>query len=142
MSRPRIPIGTFGEIGFINRRNGRVEARTRYRDWDGQIRLIQAPTTSRPAAEIAVKKKLAERNAFQPVDTTLTPDSPFPALVEYWLGDLDLEGRIAPSTRRGYEDGMRKLVLPAFTGFTLREIGVARCDALFKQLAKESYAVA
>lgn len=36
------------------------------------------------------------RNAFQPIDTTLTPDSPFPALVDYWLADLDLEARIAP----------------------------------------------
>jgi len=80
MSRPRIPIGTFGEIDFINRPGGRVEARTRYRDWDGQTRLIQATASSRPAAEIALKGKLAERNAIQPADTTLTPDSPFRAL--------------------------------------------------------------
>jgi hypothetical protein len=142
MSRPRIPIGTFGEITFINRANGRVEARARYRDWDGQTRLIQATASSRPAAEIALKKKLAERNSFQPVDTALTPDSPFPALVDYWLADLDLEGRIAPSTRFNYERDMRKLVLPAFAGYTLREIGVARCDALLKQLAGRSYASA
>ncbi len=30
-----------------------------------------------------MKRRLAERNAFQPVETTLTPDSPFPALVAY-----------------------------------------------------------
>ena len=142
MSRPRIQIGTFGEITFINRPNMRIEARTRYRDWDGQTRIIQVTAGSRPAAELALKKKLAERNAFQPVDTTLTPDSPFPALVDYWLADLDLEARIAPSTRRGYADGMRKLVLPAFAGFALREIGVARCDALLKKLGQESYAKA
>ncbi len=93
-------------------------------------------------AEIALKKKLAERNAFQPVDTTLTPDSPFPALVDYWLADLDLEGRIAPSTRFSYERNMRQLVLPAFRGFTLREIGVARRDALIKQLGQSSYSKA
>jgi len=142
MSRPRIPIGTFGEITFINRPNKRIEARSRYRDWDGQTRIIQVTASSRPAAEIALKKRLAERNAFQPFDTTLTPDSPFSALVDYWLADLDLEARIAPSTRRGYEDGMRKLVLPAFAGFALREIGVARCDALLKNLGQESYAKA
>jgi hypothetical protein len=33
---------------------------------------------------------------------------------------------------------MRKLVLPAFAGFTLREVGVARCDALLKKLGQES----
>lgn len=99
MSRPRIAIGTFGAISFLTRSKGKVEARTRFRDWDGQTRLIQATAPSRPAAEVALKRKLAERNAFQPVDTTLTPDSPFTALVAYWLADLDLEGRIAPATR-------------------------------------------
>ena len=139
MSRPRIPIGGYGEIAFISRGKGKVEARTRFRDWDGQTRLVQATASSRPAAEVALKKKLTQRDAFQPVDTTLTPDSPFPALVDYWLADLDLEGRIAPATRFNYERDMRRLVLPAFKGFTLREIGVARCDYFLKQLAKQSY---
>lgn len=139
MSRPRIAVGTFGEMLFIDRPGGRVEARTRFRDWDGMTRLIQATASSRPMAEIELKRRLAVRNAFQPVDTTLTPDSLFGELVEYWLVDLDLEARIAPSTRRNYEDSMRKLVLPAFHGFTLREIGVARRDALLKQLGRESY---
>ena len=83
MSRPRIPIGGYGEIAFIPRAKGKVEARTRFRDWDGQTRLVHATASSRPAAEVELKRRLAERNAFQPVDTTLTPDSPFPALVEY-----------------------------------------------------------
>ncbi len=107
-------------------------------DW----RLVQATAASRPAAEVALKKKLAERNAFQPVDTTLTPDSPFTVSVDYWLADLDLEGRIAPATGFNYERDLNRLVLPAFKGFTLREIGVARCDALLKQLGSGSYSSA
>ena len=35
---------------------------------------------------------------------------------------------------------MNRLVLPTFRGYALREIGVARCDALPKELAKQSYA--
>jgi hypothetical protein len=81
MSRPRIPTGGYGEIAFINRAKGKVEARTRFGDWDGQTRLVQATAASRSGAEVALKKKLTQRNAFQPIDTTLTPDSPFPALV-------------------------------------------------------------
>lgn len=119
-----------------------MEARIRFRDWDGTARLIQATASSRPAAEVALKRKLAERNAFQPVDTTLTPDSPFGALVVYWPADLDLENCIAPSTRFSYERDMRQLVMPAFRGYTLREIGVARCDALIKQLEARSYSSA
>jgi integrase len=142
MTRPRIPIGGCGEIGFIARGKGKVEARTRFRDWDGHTRLVQATASSRASAEAALKQKLAERNAAQPVDTTLTPDSPFPALVAYWLADLDLEGRISPATRYNYERDLERLVLPAFAGFTLREIGVARCDALLKQLGQQSYSSA
>ncbi|MCW2788872.1 MAG: integrase family protein [Aeromicrobium sp.] len=141
MSRPRIAIGTFGELSFINRPDRRVEVRARYRDWGGRTRIVQATASSRLAAEVALKQKLAERNAFQPVDTTLTPDSPFPALVDHWLADLELEARIAPSTRMATRT-VRKLVLPAFAGFALREIGVARCDALLKPLGQVSYAKA
>lgn len=140
MSRQRIPIGTHGVITVMDLPDGRVEVRTRYRDVDGKSRLVSARASSKPAAETALRKRLAERHLFQPVDTTLTLDSLFGELVDYWLADIDLEGRIAPSTRRGYEDAMRKLVMPAFEHLTLREIGVARCDALLKQLGQKSYA--
>jgi len=94
---------------------------------------------SRSAAEAELRKRLAQRNLYQPVDTTLTLDSLFGEWVDYWLADLDLEGRIAPSTRFNYERAMRGLVLPAFEHPTLREIGVARCDALLKQLGQKSF---
>lgn len=64
----------------------------------------------------------------------------FTELVDYWLADLDLEGRLAPSRRFNYERDMRQAVLPYFEHLTLREIGVARCDALLKELAKTSHA--
>ena len=140
MSRQRIPIGSHGQITVMDLPDGRVEVRTRYRDGDGKSRLVSARANSRSAAEAELRKRLAQRNLYQPVDTTLNLDSIFGDLVDYWLADLDLENRIAPSTRRGYEDAMRKLVLPAFQHLTLREIGVARCDALLKQLGQLSYA--
>ena len=98
----------------------------------------QAPTirfSARPRGP-----RPAERHLFQPVDTTLSLDGLFGELVDYWLADIDLEGRLAPSTRFNYERDMRQLVLPAFEHLTLREIGVARCDALLKQLGQRSYA--
>jgi hypothetical protein len=66
MSRPRIPIGTSGSISFIVRGKTRVEARARYRDWDGQTRLIQATASSRPAAEVALKRKLQSATPSNP----------------------------------------------------------------------------
>ncbi|MFV0633074.1 hypothetical protein [Demequina sp.] len=139
MGRERLTIGTFGEVGFPDAANGRVVARTRYRDWDGRYRLVQATADTRKQAERALKAKLAERSLFQPAETVLSPDSPFPDLVAYWLDDLELEGRVTKRTLQLYERDMRTLVIPAFANLTLREIGVARCDQFLKQLAKQSY---
>ena len=138
MSRQRLTIGTFGEIGFFTGPIGRVIARARYRDWGGKNRLVQATGDTQRVAELVLKAKFAERSLFQPGGSALTPDSPFPDLVAYWLEDLELEDRLSKTTLELYERNMRTLVLPAFEHLTLREIGVARCDH-FKQLAKQSY---
>jgi len=139
MSRPRLTIGTFGEITTRLMPSGRYEARTRYRDWDGQARQVQSSGATAKAAERALKGRLAERFLQQPTDTTLTPDSLFKDLVAYWLEDIDLEGRISRTTRNLYERNMRTLVSPVFDHLTLREIGVARCDQFIKELAKLTY---
>ncbi|MBK0420291.1 site-specific integrase [Leucobacter sp. CSA1] len=139
MSRQRLTIGTFGEIGHLASPSGRVVARARYRDWDGKTRLVQATGDTRKSAERALKAKLANRSLFQPSSSALTPDSSFPDLVAYWLEDLELEDRLSKRTLQLYERNMQTLVMPAFGNLTLREIGVARCDHFLKQLAKQSY---
>lgn len=140
VARPRLPIGTHGAITALTLPDGRVEVRTRYRDGDGKTRQVSVRAASRSAATTELKRRLAARNLYQPIDTTLTLDSLFTELVDYWLADLDLEGRLAPSTRFNYERDMRQTVLPHFEHLTLREIGVARCDALLKEMARTSYA--
>lgn len=141
MGRPRLTIGRFGEITTRVLPSGRFEARTRYRDWDGRTRIVQATADTAKAAERALKQKLAGRSGVQPAASSdhLTPDSPFGDLVAYWLQDLDLEGRISKTTRLLYERNMRTLVLPVFEHLTLREIGVARCDRFIKEQARISY---
>ncbi|MCW2833194.1 MAG: site-specific integrase [Nocardioides sp.] len=142
MSRPRIPIGTSGSISFIVRGKTRVEARARYRDWDGQTRLIQATASSRPAAEVALKRKLAERNAFQPVDTTLTPT--VRSLRWSTTGWPTSTWKPGARRRRGSTTSATSIgwCCPRSRASPLREIGVARCDALLKQLGSGSYSSA
>ena len=142
MSRPRLSIGTFGEVGYFPAADGRVTARAAYRDWDGKTRLVQATASTAKAAEKALKAKLAGRTHFQPSTSSLTADSSFRDLVEYWLADLDLENRISKSTRQLYERNIRQLVLPIFGDLALREIGVARCDQFVKKLGPRSYSMA
>jgi hypothetical protein len=99
MPRGRLTIGTFGDISTRQMPNGRYEARTRYREWDGHARLVQGTGASAKAAERALKAKVADRDLFQPADTSLSPDSLFSDLVTYWLEDIDLKDRISRTTR-------------------------------------------
>ncbi len=96
MSRQRLPIGTHGDIAVMDLPDGWVEVRTRYRDFDGKSRLVSARAATKSAALAELKKRLAQRNLYQPVDTTLTLDSLFGELVDYWLADqARLRGRDA-----------------------------------------------
>ncbi len=40
MGRPPLPVGTFGKIGFVQLPSGEVQARARFRDFDGHTRLV------------------------------------------------------------------------------------------------------
>jgi hypothetical protein len=95
-------VGTFGDIGFYPGVNGVVRARAYYRDWDGVCRLVQTAGSTQAMAERALKIRLQARAADRPVDTTLTPDSTFAQLAEYWLADLKLEGRPSEGTMDVY----------------------------------------
>ena len=142
MARPRTPIGTFGDITDVKTPNGQVRARTRFRDDDGQVRRVSATGEDRKSAERALKAVLAKR-ASRVAAGELTADSSFTKLVEVWLEDLDLEGKLAPSTRALYERNLRQLVMPAFEHFTLREITVRKVDQFIKTLAaNKSYSYA
>ncbi|ACZ29833.1 integrase family protein [Xylanimonas cellulosilytica DSM 15894] len=136
MIRPRTPIGTFGEIEFTPLPGGSVRARVRYRDDDGRLRRVEAVGATRKSAEHALKGKLTRRASRVSGFGDLGPDSPFPALVDVWLEDLDLADRLAEGTRALYERNMRQLVMPAFENYTLREITVGRVDRFLKTLAK------
>jgi integrase len=124
---------------FLAKANGSVEARARYRDWDGKRREVQATAKTERAAERILKAKLADRTLAQPTSGELTPDSLLAELGEYWLEDLRAEGRVMRRTFENYEWVLRKVVLPVFGDLAPREIGVARCDRFVKGLARKSY---
>jgi integrase len=128
---------------FTTLPGGKVRARVRYRDDDGGIRVVKATGDSRRGAGRELKRKLTERDEFTARDGELTRDSPFNRLVEVWLADLDLTGKLAPTTRSLYERNMRQIVVPAMQGFTLREITVGKVDRFLKSLASnKSYSMA
>ncbi|WGY00496.1 tyrosine-type recombinase/integrase [Nocardioides sp. QY071] len=142
MGRPRTPIGTFGDVTYVKMPGGRVRARTRYRDDDGQVRRVSATGSSNRDALRALKASLAQRPSHVATGE-ITGDTSFAKLVELWLEDLDLTNKLAPSTRALYERNMRQLVMPAFEHYLLREITVRKVDQFIKTLATtRSYSMA
>lgn len=63
MGRPQTPLGTFGKITFVEHSGGRMQARSRIRDYDGRTRLVGKMGPSRAAAERALRSELARRQA-------------------------------------------------------------------------------
>jgi integrase len=141
VARPRTPVGTFGDISFGPATGGRVRALARFRDEDGRLRRVVATADTERAAERVLKSRMSRR-AHLDGHGELSPDSSFAQLVELWLEDLDLEGRLAPNTRNLYERNMRQLVMPAFEHFQLREITVSKVDRFLKMQQQKSYSIA
>src|SRR3954466_13218071 len=107
MARPRTPIGTFGAIYFEKAPGGRARALAHFRDHDGRLRRVQATADTPQAAERKFKELLAQRTMPGRGQGELTANSSFRQVVEIWLADLDLEDKLAPSTRALYERNMR-----------------------------------
>jgi len=106
VARPRTPVDTFGDITFETAPGGRVRALARFRDEDGRLHRVVATAGSERGAERLLKTRMSRRT-YQDGHGELSPDSSFGQLVELWLEDLDLEGRLAPNTRTLYERNMR-----------------------------------
>ena len=113
MGRPRTPIEPFGEVSFVRVAGGQVQAPTRFRDNDGQVRRVSATGVSRKEAERNLTTVLAQR-ASHVASGEITADSSF-----------------------------AKLVMPAFERYLLREITMRQADQLIRKLAAtKSYTMA
>lgn len=138
--RPRLPIGTFGEITATKVAPGRFRASTRFRDWDGQTRQVTATGASANAAKSALREALAGRMRTGGVGDGLTADSPFSELADAWLDDLRVDPSRSDGTKEVYERELTSLVLPTFQHFTIREVTVGRVEHFLKTQHAKSYA--
>ena len=51
VGRPPLPVGTFGSVTFVAQSSGVVQARVRFRDYDGRVRLVSRTGRTKAAAE-------------------------------------------------------------------------------------------
>ena len=63
MGRPPQPVGTYGRIHFVDQPSGEIQARTRFRDYDGRVRMVTKVGRSRASAERALKAEPSNRQA-------------------------------------------------------------------------------
>lgn len=126
MARPSLPIGTYGAISHSEVTPGRFRARTRFRDFDGSIRQVEAHGRSRAAAERALKLALRDRTA--PAGWEVTPEMRISTLGELWFAELETEGRLRPQSIDTYRLVWVKHVEPAVGQLRVREVTVSRVD--------------
>ncbi|WP_051549185.1 site-specific integrase [Nocardioides sp. URHA0032] len=137
--RPRTSIGAYGEI-YVMTRRGRCVAETRIRDAEGRLRKVTATAGSQRAATARLKERLLERPS-RGVNGALSPSSPFPALAQLWLADLDRRD-LTETTKHGYRDHLRPHVGPALEHFTLGEITTGQVEWFLKSQAAVSTSMA
>jgi integrase len=138
VSRPPLPIGTWGEIHTQQVRRGTYRARARFRDRDGRTRAMTATGRTRAAAEGALRQAMTKRQTPTADATQIHQDMRLSALAEIWLARRENEGRIELSTLNEYRRTLHRTVLPAIGGLLLRELTVGRLDQFLTDLWKTS----
>lgn len=146
--RPPLEIGTYGNIPAPRQLpSGKWQAKTRFRDTDGETRPVTATGDTAAKAKAALRAKLRDRRAAGGTGE-LTTKSPLSALAEKWLETLQerrrsviaertgadedeavsRDGSLADDTVDDYEALVRKILIPGMGSVRLRELNTQRCD--------------
>lgn len=143
MGRPKLEIGTFGEINTQELPGGRWCARARYRDRDGVTRAVKATGDTQAKAKAALRGRLRDRRRGPAgTDDELTPESTVEELLTHWLAtcradtDLAIANGAKPGkghdTLDGYEGVIERTILPALREVKLRELNTQRADRFLR----------
>ncbi|WP_327633063.1 hypothetical protein OHB24_23950 [Kribbella sp. NBC_00482] len=108
MSRPPLPIGTWGSISTIVERTDdkgkpvAYRAKTKFRDHDGHVRVVSAFGKTKTAAERSLLKKLQDRSRTSQ-SGELTAMHKVSHLLDLW--EKRFEGPVADGTRSPHVPG-------------------------------------
>ncbi len=118
MGRPPLPVGTARQDRFVALPNGQIQARARFRDYDGRIRLVAKIGRSRAAAERALKSELTNRQT--PVGGgAIAASTRVSELARLWL---DAPHGWSTGTERTYRSVIGKQVSPALGELRMQEV--------------------
>lgn len=131
MARPPIPPGGWGSVRFYTQPDGRVLARSRYRQLNGHVVLKRAIRDTAEEAERAMK---ASVNVSVRGAEVLSVESTIPSFVRWWLAGLRTDELQAKTIENYRYDG--RAVSEAFPGLRLRELSVLNADSVIADLAR------
>lgn len=134
MSRPPLPVGTWGSI-TVTGTPGRWRARTRFRDYDGVTRHVERTGPTKGAARNALTAALKDRAA--PSGDAIHADTRLSEVASVWLAERAAEGRLTVNTMRRYREAVEDYITPSIGALRLREATVSRLDRYIKQVASD-----
>jgi len=118
MGRPPLPLGTFGKVLFAIKPNGSVQARAKFRDYDGRVRLVAKEGPTRAAAERRLKAELVTRQT--PAGSgAIASSMRVGELADAWLA---ASHDWSTGTERTYRSVVRNQVKPAIGQLRIREV--------------------
>jgi integrase len=141
MPRPPLPPGTYGAITSWQEGTSWL-ARTKFRDFDGVVRLVKRSGKTKAAAERALKKALVDRQA--PVkQSEITPNTTLAKVARLWLAEVEQAvdaGQRSPGTLDTYRSVYRRHVEPALGSLRVREITTPAADRALAAIKRKSTA--
>jgi integrase len=134
VGRPPLPVGTFGKVGFVAQPGGEIQARARFRDYDGRTRLVSKVGPSRAAAERALKAELAARQS-PGGSGAIGAGMRLENLADAWL---EAAHGWSTGTERTYRSVVRNQVKPALGRLLVREVTAGVISRALSAIAKTS----
>ncbi len=133
MPRPRLELGTWGEITRTEIAENKWRARARFRDFTGRTK--QRERFGEPGAKAERNLLKALRDEIESAGDSITGSTTVTALSKIWLTDPDLTETCTAQTVERYTDSLDQQVLPALGEYMLREVTVSRVDRFLRNLA-------
>ncbi|TDX03532.1 helix-turn-helix domain-containing protein [Kribbella sp. VKM Ac-2566] len=142
MSRPPLPIGTWGSIStkvIKTDKNGKPvkhQAQTKFCDHDGHVRQVSAVGTSKTGAETALKQKLQDR-ARTNQSGALTAMHKINHLLDQWEGRFEglvADGRRSPTSLDTYRRALKNHVRPALGELRIGEATTPRIGTVLTKI--------
>lgn len=140
--RPRLPVGSYGDIRTTTAASGGVKATAQYRDTDGHTREYSR-TRPTKAKAIAALREYLKAKPQRTSSLAITASTTMDALAKEYFARLDRlvkAGNRSASTLRLYRGHWRNHIAPAVGALTIAEADVHRLDSLLVDLREHSSA--